>query len=269
MDLQGKIEKFNVPEIFQLISTGKRTGTLGINRDEQSVMVYFQNGQVIYAYSPNRRNRLGDRLIARGIIEPKTLELTLRIQKESGGAKRLGAILVETNRVKKDQIESILKEQISDTIFRLMGWDRGLFKFYDGKFPTEEDVTLSLSTENLILEGARRADEMNRLKAKLPEFTSRLQLKALVGDLPIDLRLTSGDWNTMALCDGYRDIGRILADSGNDPVETLKSIIRLMAANLVEITNNDNESVPPSGITVFEEQIDSLINLLNKFLEKG
>lgn len=269
MDLQGKIEKFNVPEIFQLISAGKRTGTLGINRDEQSVMVYFRNGQIIYAYSPNRRNRLGERLIARGIIEPKTLELTLRIQKESGGTKRLGAILVETNRVKKDQIETILKEQISDTIYRLMSWDRGLFKFYDGKFPTEEDVTLALSTENLILEGVRRTDEMNRLKSKLPEFSSRLQLKTLVGDIPIDLKLTATDWNTMALCDGYRDISRILGDSGNDPVETLKSVIRLMAANLVEKSNNDNERVPASELTVFEEQIDSLVNLLNRFLEKG
>jgi hypothetical protein len=269
MDLQGKIEKFNVPEIFQLISAGKRTGTLGINRDEHSVMVYFRNGQIIYAYSPNRRNRLGDRLIARGIIEPKTLELTLRIQKESGGAKRLGTILIETNRVKKDQIESVLKEQISDTIYRLMGWDRGLFKFYEGKFPTEEDVTLSLSTENLILEGARRADEMNRLKAKLPEFSSRLQLKTLMGDIPIDLRLIAADWNTMALCDGYRDISRILGDSGNDPVETLKSLIRLMAANLIESANGDNEKIQGSGLAVFEEQIDSLVNLLNKFLEKG
>jgi hypothetical protein len=73
MDLQGRIEKFNVPEIFQLISAGKRTGTLGINRNEQSVMVYFRNGQIIYAYSPNRRNRLGERLIAKGLIEPRLL----------------------------------------------------------------------------------------------------------------------------------------------------------------------------------------------------
>jgi hypothetical protein len=269
MDLQGRIEKFNVPEIFQLISAGKRTGTLGINRNEQSVMVYFRNGQIIYAYSPNRRNRLGERLIAKGLIEPKTLELTLRIQKESGGTKRLGAILVETNRVSKDQLETILKEQISDTIYRLMSWDRGLFKFYDGKFPTEEDITLALSTENLILEGVRRADEMNRLKEKLPDFSSRLQLKTMVGDTPVELKLTTGDWNTMALCDGHRDIGRIISDSSNDPIETMKSIIRLLAVNLIEKTADDTDRIPVSDIAVFEEQIDSLINLLNRFLEKA
>jgi hypothetical protein len=269
MDLQGKIEKFNVPEIFQLISAGKRTGTLGIHRDEQSVMVYFRQGQIIYAYSPNRRNRLGERLIARGIIEPKTLELTLQMQKESGGHKRLGAILVETNRAKKDQIESILKEQISDTVYRLMTWERGVFKFYDGKFPTNEDVTLALSTENLILEGARRADEMNRLRGKLPEFSSRLQLKSIIGDQAMDFKLTAIDWNTMALCDGYRDIGRVLSDSGNDPVDTLKAIIRLLAANLVEAINRDGDDVPATEIVVLEEQIDSLVGLLNKFLERG
>jgi hypothetical protein len=269
MDLQGKIEKFNVPEIFQLISGGKRTGTLGIHRDEQSVMVYFRDGQIIYAYSPNRRNRLGDRLIARGIIEQKTLELTLQLQIESGGRKRLGTILIEKQYAKRDQIELILKEQISETVYRLMAWDRGLFKFYDGKFPTDEDVTLALSTENLILEGARRADEMNRLKAKLPEFSIRLQLKSIAADQQIDLKLNAADWNTMALCDGLRSIGRIMSDSGIDPVDTLKGIIRLMAAGLIEPVNHSSEDVPPAELAGLEEQIDSLANLLTKFLEQG
>jgi hypothetical protein len=268
MDLQGKIEKFNVPEIFQLISTGRRTGTLGINRDEQAVMVYFRDGQIIYAYSPNRRNRLGDRLVAQGIIEPKTLELTLQIQKESGGSKRLGAILVERQFIKKDALEYVLKEQISDTVYRLMTWDRGVFKFYDGKFATIEDVTLALSTENLILEGARRADEMNRLKAKLPEFSTRLQMKPVLADQQIDLKLSSADWNTLSLCDSRRTIGRILSDSGGDPVATLKSIIRLMATSLIEPVDSSESDIPETEITSLEEKIDKLSAVLGKFLER-
>jgi len=269
MDLQGKIEKFNVPEIFQLISSGRRTGTLGINHDEQSVIVYFKDGQVTYAYSPNRRNRLGDRLVARGVIEPKTLELSLKIQKESGGNKRLGAILIEKQYVDQNEIELTLKEQICDTVFRLMTWDRGVFKFYDGRFPTQEDVTLALSTENLILEGARRADEMNRLKEKLPEFSARLQLKLVLDDRQIELKLSAADWNTLSLCDSRRSIGKVLSDSGIDPVLTLKSIVKLMATGLIEPMGQNEIEIPENELQSLEDKIDSLSDLLNKFSERA
>ena len=30
LDLQGNIERFTLPEIFQLVSSGRKTGTLGL-----------------------------------------------------------------------------------------------------------------------------------------------------------------------------------------------------------------------------------------------
>jgi hypothetical protein len=269
MDLQGKIEKFNVPEIFQLIASGRRTGTLGINRDDQSVMVYFKEGQITYAYSPNRRNRLGDRLVARRIIDSAQLEDSLIRQKESGGRKRLGAILIEKQIVPRQEIEAVLKEQITDTIYRLMTWDLGIFKFYDGTFPTEEDVTLSLSTENLILEGARRADELSRLKGKLPDFGTPLRIKQVIGSQTVELRLSANDWNILSLCDGHRTIGKIVSDSGADPVESLKSVIKLMASGFLEPVGHSNADIPSAELSDLEGKIDALASLLDKFLEKS
>jgi hypothetical protein len=269
MDLQGKIEKFNVPEIFQLISSGRRTGTLGINRDDQAVMVYFKDGQITYAYSPNRRNRLGDRLVARQVIDSTQLEKTLLWQKESGGRKRLGAILIERQIAPKLEIELVLKEQITDTIYKLMTWDKGVFKFYDGTFPTEEDVTLSLSTENLILEGARRADELSRLKSKLPDFAAPLQIKQIMGNQTIELRLSASDWNVLSLCDGHRTIGKIISDSGADPIDSLKSIIKLIASGFLEQVNRSDNDIPLTELSDIEVKIDALADFLKTFLEKG
>ena len=95
MDLQGKIEKFNVPEIFQLISNGRRTGTLGIIRNQQATMFYFDKGQITYAYSPDNGKRIGVRLVNKGYIDNNDLEQSLAEQGKVDGQKRLGQILID------------------------------------------------------------------------------------------------------------------------------------------------------------------------------
>ena len=54
LDLQGNVERFTLPEIFQLVSSSRKTGTLGIQRDDDIVMVYFKDGSVIYGYGPRK-----------------------------------------------------------------------------------------------------------------------------------------------------------------------------------------------------------------------
>ena len=59
LDLQGKIEKFTLTEILQLVAASRKSGTLGIQKDDSIVMVYFKNGDVIYAYGPRQTYHLG------------------------------------------------------------------------------------------------------------------------------------------------------------------------------------------------------------------
>jgi len=269
MDLQGKIEKFNVPEIFQLIASGRRTGTLGLHRHNQSVMVYFQDGNITYAYTPNRRNRLGDRLIARGKIARKELKDVLLYQRQTGDKRRLGAILIEKKLASADDIDEVLREQITDTIYSLMTWDEGVFKFYEGRFPTQEHTVLTLPTESLILEGVRRTDEMLQLMSKLPAFNQPIQIRPVRDGQPVDIRLSADEWNLLALCDGKRTIGRLLSDSGFDPLVSLKILLKLLAAQIVEVVAGEEDGLPDAEWRDIERKLDVLTALLNRFLEKA
>ena len=60
--LQGKIGRFTLPEIFQLIANTQKSGTLGIQKDDDIVMVYFKKGQIIYAYGPRQTFHIGQLL---------------------------------------------------------------------------------------------------------------------------------------------------------------------------------------------------------------
>ena len=269
MDLQGKITKFNVPDIFQLISTGRRTGTLGVNRQKQAVLFYFNDGQITYAYRPNQYNRLGDRLLAKEIINDAALEKSLHSQKQLLGKKRLGKILLDSKLINEQQLRSVLTEQITDIVSRVMAWDTGTFKFYDGKFPTKEELDLSLSTENLILEGARRVDELHRFQEQLPEITARLKIKPLTNKSEIELKLTAMEWNILTCCSSHRSLDNIVHESQYDPVDTLKTIIKLMNDDLIEISHEPSDELSNESSSQLELQIKNLSDLMTGFLSKG
>lgn len=266
MDLQGKIEKFNVPEIFQLISTGKRTGTLGIIRNNQATMFYFRDGQITYAYSPAGRNRVGERLLEKGFIDNKALDDALEFQKNDS-KNRIGKILVENSKINNQQLATVLTEQISDIVYKVMSWDKGLFKFYENNFPTDEENSISLSTENLILEGAKRADELNHQRSKLPDYNSILKLKKVSANDTIELKLTSDEWNILASCNCSHTIDDIINQTDENPELVLKSLNKLLDMKLIEPVKTVSRA--DGNFAHLELQMDVLADLLNKFLDKA
>ena len=94
-DLQGKVGKFTLPEIFQLIANGKKTGTLGIQDSNDIVMVYFKDGRITYGYGPRQTSHIGQLLSDNGKISAGQLEDAIAHQSGTDVTKRLGRILVE------------------------------------------------------------------------------------------------------------------------------------------------------------------------------
>ncbi|MGA1869975.1 MAG: DUF4388 domain-containing protein [bacterium] len=238
MDLQGKIEKFNLSEIFQLISTSHRSGTLQTIRDELAAMFYFRDGKItnVYTSTSDLSNQIGRRLIARGFITMEILDDYLDKQKQQSKPKRIGQILVENELINKEQLGIVLTEQITDIIFKVMTWEWGVFSYYDGKFPTEEDNTLSLCTEGLILEGAHRMDQLNRLKERLPNFNALLKINREIESQKADIEAELSEYqrNILALCDGHQSIDSILNDGDDDPVMILETLVHLVDKNIIQ-----------------------------------
>ena len=162
--LQGKIEKFTLPEIFQLIANSKKTGTLGIQNNNDIVMVYFRDGRITYGYGPRQTSHIGQLLSDSGKISAGQLEDAIAYQSGAGVTKRLGQVLVEKRYVTQDDLDEAIRRQVEELIYSLLSWDDGSFKFYDNQYPTNEEITVNLSVENVIMEGLRRIDEINHLK---------------------------------------------------------------------------------------------------------
>jgi len=263
LDLQGNIEKFALAEILQLIAAGRKSGTLGIQHNDSIIMIYFEAGDVIYAYGPRETFHLGQLLTERGKLTSAQLDEAIAIQAQTENTRRLGEILISRGFIDRTDLEAVVREQIQELLFSLLNWRNGSFKFYENQFPTKEEITVSLSVENVILEGLRRLDEGNMIRETLPDLDQVLRISASQAGRTRAVTMKASEWNVMAMADGHRTIRQICEVSPLSQHETLNRIAQLRLAGLVEPSKAEPA---PANNANLENMISGLSRLLESYL---
>jgi len=262
LDLQGNIERFTLPEVFQLIASSRKSGTLGIQKDDSIVMVYFKDGNVVYGYGPRQTFHLGQLLKERGVISAQQLEEAIGVQAKTENSKRLGEILISRRFIDRTDLERVIKKQIEELLYSLLGWQAGSFKFYENQFPTDEEITVDLSVENVILEGLRRIDEMNMVKETLPDLDTVYTISASQAGRERAVTLQAAEWNVMALVDGRHSVNEICKVSPVDRNQTLKKLAQLKLSGIITKTEKKERPSSPE----LEQMVNRLANLFEDYL---
>jgi len=262
LDLQGRIERFTLPEILQLIAAGRKSGTLGIQKDDSIVMVYFRDGNVVYGYGPRQTFHLGQLLKERGVISDQQLQEAVSLQAKSENSKRLGEIMISRSYIDRADLQQVVTQQVEELLYGLLSWQSGSFKFYENQFPTEEEITVDLSVENVILEGLRRVDEMNMVRETLPDLEAVYTISASQAGRTRDVTLKAEEWNVMALVDGRRSLDEVCKLSSLEREETLKLLAHLKLAGIITRTERKKETSSPE----LEKMANRLAGLFEDYL---
>ncbi len=170
MSLVGRLEDLALPDIFQIISLSKKTGTLIVRSRKGTGMVVFKDGQVIQAASDSIRDSLGNILVSQGMVTESLLSEALSIQKREID-KPLGMILVKMGAVPPQTLESVVRKQIEEIIYDLLSWEEGFFNFELGEIAPKDKIEIDtqefllksgISAEYLLMEGTRILDEKRK-----------------------------------------------------------------------------------------------------------
>jgi len=124
MSLVGRLEDLALPDIFQIISLSKKTGTLVVRSRRGTGMVVFKDGQVIQAASDSIRDSLGNILVSQGMLDEAALSKALAFQKREPD-KPLGMILTDMGAVAAQTLQSVIRKQIEEIIYDLLDWEGG------------------------------------------------------------------------------------------------------------------------------------------------
>jgi len=267
LDLQGSIEKFTLPEIFQLLAAGRKSGTLGIQREDSIVMIYFEAGDITYGYGPRQTYHLGRLLTERGIISPQQLQDAVETQARTDNTKRLGEIMIQKGFVDRADLQGVIHEQIKELLYSLLSWQSGSFKFYENQFPTDEEVKIRLSVEDVILEGLRRVDEQNLVHDTFPDLEQVYTISASQAGRTRSVTMKASEWNIMALVDGRRSLDQICQASPLDREQTLNRLAQLKLSGLITKVDRKAESKTESPGVGGSSNLEALASRLGRLLE--
>lgn len=231
MALKGSLEEAGLPDIFQLVALGRKTGCLAVTDQCNLAHVYFRDGRVVFASVVNREDRLGQRLLAEGYVDEADLAAALGAQ-EGLSDRRLGELLVERGALEPADLRKALASQAEETVYTLVTWDRGYFHFEPGQEPAPGEVLVSLDVSGLLLEGARRADEWERIRKRIPH--SRL-IPARAAATPVadDGAAAPDAIRVWQLVDGRRDVAAIVSAGAIGELRTLSALSNLAGAGRV------------------------------------
>ena len=147
MALEGNLKDFSLADMFRLLASGSKTGTLHVEGAEGEGVVCFRDGQVFFASSSGTVEAAGKRLVRAGIISEKQLRQAqglMKIQKKDKAGRKLGQILVDEGYVESDVLEDFIREQIADALFDLLRWEEGDLRFEPDESCDEDDIGISV-----------------------------------------------------------------------------------------------------------------------------
>lgn len=245
MAIRGSLREASLPDVLQLLAMGKKSGCLSVTHRHAFGSVYFDRGRISFASIVNRRDRLGDMLVAGGIISREDLDTAIALQ-AAQPQRRLGEILIANNLLAREELHEHIKRQIEEAVYYLFTWTQGTFSFEPDVVPDEQDFLVSINPESLLLEGARRIDEWELIEKKIPAFDvvfalDRQRLEAS------NVELTMEQEALVPLIDGQRDVHALIDASGLGEFDAGKALFGLASAGFLHRVGRARATQEPSA----------------------
>ncbi|MDE3054884.1 MAG: DUF4388 domain-containing protein, partial [Gemmatimonadota bacterium] len=238
MAIEGPLRELGIHDVFQLLDLSRKTGALRVTsdlRDDEGV-VYFANGKVTQASIRSLPTSVDQVLRAAGKVSEADLAAVRDRMGPDAAPAALADALVAAGAVSHRELERQVRRQIESVVFEMMSWEEGFFSFEElpaSALPA--DTRISVSTESLLMEGARRIDEWSRIAAKVPSLSMIPAFAPVAGGHEAQLDLLPHEWEVLTMIDGERDLQAIAAGLGRSEFETAKVAYGLVTTGVVDL----------------------------------
>jgi len=240
MAIEGPLRELGIHDVFQLLDLSRKTGVLRVTSElrHNAGTIYFRDGTIIFAEIKSNPHPLGALLLRTGKITEADLERARDMQTRQNDPRRLGQILVAMGVLSPREVERQVRFQIEEVVFEVMSWREGFFSFSEEPVTgVPAETTVSISTEALLMEGARRIDEWSRIEKHVPHLGVVPQLAPAPQGGEGELDLLPPEWEVLALIDGTRDVRAIAHELGRSDFDVAKTLFGLESAGVVVLVD--------------------------------
>ncbi|MBN1140529.1 MAG: DUF4388 domain-containing protein [Deltaproteobacteria bacterium] len=226
--LAGFLGEVTVGDLLSFFNMFRKTGVLRFNLTGGKKELFFQLGEIVMATSTFVDDELGEVLYSLGRLDRETLESARNFANNQAS---LGKNLVEQELITAKDLWHATRYQVESIVYGLFQVAEGGFSFLSKSLSEEEMVRLSMSTQNLIMEGLRRIDERGLFMRALKSMDA---LTRFVEDKP---DLTEAEAQMLAIIIREEDapVRQVIRKCGCGEFEGLQLLFQLVQKGAVEV----------------------------------
>ncbi len=233
--LCGDLAAFPMADFLGFLHTARLGGTLTVSSGGAERAVLFRDGEVRGARSDVVGERVGEVAVRLGFLQP------VQLAEVVGGARPVGRALVERGLLSAANLWKCLHEQVTGVFHAILTAREGVFALVEGAEPEAPGTPLAVNTQQLLMDGIRRIDEMGLFHARIPgpdAWLRRLEPRRPVTLQPLEETL-------LALVDGNRRVADLAREAHLSGFDATKVLYHLAEAGYLEAA--EAPASPPSG----------------------
>jgi hypothetical protein len=236
MKLEGSLDAFSLPDIFQLLSFTKKSGGLHLASDGCDGVVFFAGGEVTGASADGSRQPLARRLIGAGAVDDDALAAA--VQAATGG-ESVGVVkaLLEQGTIDGGLLRQTVTDQSVDAVFDLLRWQEGDFAFVVGE-DNPDDVGVALTIETILADADSRSSNWESVSAIVPSASALLSMPVVPPDDP---QISREEWSLLALVDGQRSVTELVDLTGSGHYAVVSTLAGMITRGLLEVRDATDE----------------------------
>jgi len=235
--MQGKIADFGIPDIFQLVSSQGKDGSLAISGNDRVTIFLFAGGRIVDVQPDRRESKslLGSMLRDAGYLTDSELKRFLSSQAPQGtGGKKIGEILIEKGKITKEVLGRYLVLQVKECLFDVLTLREGEYRFEGFAVRPAAWAGEPIRPDVLLMEGMQFLDEYPRIRGIFPPGDFRVARKK--GERVDMYVLTEEERVLWKALDFSEDPERVYRKACLTGFEGIKALAALLQRGLIEVS---------------------------------
>ncbi|MBW2494899.1 MAG: DUF4388 domain-containing protein [Deltaproteobacteria bacterium] len=161
MSLVGSLEDLGLGDILQIVSLSRKSGLLLIHSEQGEGRIVFCDGLVRAAYVKGEPEDLRSLLVEADFISAEEFDRAGELAVARGVP--VAEILPECTSLTAESLDSLRREQVERSVFRIFSWVAGEFSFEvrDEVDPRDREILIpvGINAQYLTMEATRLSDE--------------------------------------------------------------------------------------------------------------
>lgn len=250
MSMYGNLSTMSLPDLLNWASLNRRTGILELERNKICKRIAFREGRIVACSSDDPPALLGQFLLSRGKIDRKTLHEALSRQETTGD--NLGNILEEMGALSREEIERQVAAKAEENIYGLFDWTDAVFRFLENAPLDPYTIEVNLSVEDIMMRGAQRHDELERIRRVFG--SSGVVLKRCAPTIPGEVMASPMARRILESINGERTLAETLLHAHASEFLVIKFLFTLHNRGIIEIA--EELPVDPNSSTLLDVRAD-------------